>query len=120
MCYTNNIDRDKEVIMENLGRIKVTQPRTALGFMQDAKTKIYVGIGQHIDDDIEVSDRKSDLCNPVAYFEVIHPSIMGGAWDEVVEDFCHFAKNRLLEEGMAESNKWGVLFATEKLKEAVK
>ena len=45
---------------------------------------------------------------------------MGGAWDEVVEDFCHFAKNRLLEEGMAESNKWGVLFATEKLKEAVK
>lgn len=102
--------------MNKLGEIRVTQ-RTALGHDQSDSTKVYVVKGVHSLDDIEVMDEYDAKemvreCGSViiGYYEIIHPWLLAGSWEENLSDFCRMAQRRLDEDDLVKYNDYGVAF----------
>jgi len=102
--------------MKKLGTINVVQERIATGRMRDAATKIYVLVGAEAKEALHVTDNKDMVAaadEVMGYYDIVHPSIMAGSWEEAIGDFIRVVERRLLKEGLAEANKYGILFRRE-------
>lgn len=102
---------------QKLGEIKVTQ-RTALGMDDSGMTKMYVvkdvrsqngdiEIMQHDDAKEMVEWNQSTV---MGYFEVIHPSILAGSWEDNISDFTRIVISELKEQDLVLTNDYGVMF----------
>lgn len=98
--------------IEKLGTINTVQPRVATGNLQDASTNVYVIRGRFCNDDIGVTTRRDDYDDSsiVGYYEIIHPSIMAGSFEEIHEDFCRIVISKLEESGKYYYNPYGIMF----------
>lgn len=100
--------------MKNFATIEITQ-NTATGHEADAETALYIsdsGIGNSI----VISD-KTDYLNVLGTVTIKHPTIMAGAWDEMLAFFETTAGNYLYALGLVRENKYGTKFPTEAMYE---
>ncbi len=96
--------------MKKLGVIRTTQ-RTAIGDDDSGNTKIYIYQGFHGAEDIHIaSELYKGYYTPIGYYEIIHPYVMAGTWEENVGAMCRAVERHMQQADLLEYNDCGTPF----------